>query len=90
MKITTEQGTAVAPNNSVTLDGQESELSLGILEGLGSSAVPLTGQSMTASVGVIDPADQVMGISGVSFSASVGTITPKDQVVGLTGQSFTQ
>jgi hypothetical protein len=88
-EITSEQGTAVAPNEDVTLGGLEAEFALGLIEGTGSVAVPLTGVSSTMTVGSIDPADQVMGLSGVSFSASVGTIDPKDQVVGLTGLSIT-
>ena len=88
-QITSSQGTAVAPNEDVTLGGLEAEFGLGQIEGTGSVTVPLTGVSSTMTAGSIDPADQVMGLSGVSFSASVGTIDPKDQVVGLTGLSIT-
>ena len=51
--------------------------------------VDLTGVSMTASTGNLDPADQVMGLTGVLATASVGTIDPADQVMGLTGVSAT-
>jgi hypothetical protein len=45
-----------------------------------------TGLSSTLSVGVIDPADQVVGLTGLSFSSAIGTIPEiDDQVVGLTG-----
>ena len=89
LEITSEQGTAIAPNNAVTLQGQESEFSLGQLVGLGSSVVNLEGQSVTSTVGSIDPADQVMGLTGVSFSSSVGSISVEDQVVGLQGFEIT-
>ena len=89
LEITSEQGTAIAPNNSVTLQGQESEFTLGQLVGLGSSVVNLEGQSVTSTVGSIDPADQVMGLTGVSFSSSVGSISVEDQVVGLQGFEIT-
>ncbi len=49
--------------------------------------VLLDGQSATASVGSLSPAD-VMGLTGVSSTASVGSISPAD-VIGLTGISAT-
>ena len=84
--ITSAQGTAIAPNNAQTLDGQEASLSVGTLVGLGSSVADLTGVSMTGSVGSISPAD-TMGLTGVSFTGSVGSVDPADQVMGLTGVS---
>ena len=47
----------------------------------------LDGQSATASVGSLSPAD-VMGVTGVSATATVGSLSPAD-VMGLTGVSAT-
>ena len=82
-------GTAVAPNNAAVLSGVSAEFNLGTIIGLGGAVANLTGQSATASVGVLDPNDMTLGISGQSFSASVGSISLADMQVGLTGQSAT-
>ena len=88
-EITSEQGTAVAPNEDVTLTGQQIQSDVGIIIGGGSAVVPLTGISITPSVGIIDPEDQVMGLTGQSFNANVGSVSIEDQVVGLTGFTIT-
>ena len=84
LEITSAQGTAVAPNNAVTLQGQEAEFSLGTLVGLGSSVVTLTGQEVTSKCRNYRSCRSSHGfLTGQSFSASVGSIDVADQVVGL-------
>ena len=51
--------------------------------------VLLPALSATSTVGALDPADQVMGLTGLTATSSVGTLDPADQVMGLTGQSAT-
>ena len=50
--------------------------------------VLLPALSATSTVGALDPADQVMGLTGQSATSSVGALSPAD-VVGLSGLSAT-
>jgi hypothetical protein len=87
--MSSSQGSVVVPNDAVALTGFQVNTALGTPANTGSVNVVPTGLSFNASVGTIDPIDQVVGLTGVSFNASIGTIDPKDQVVGLTGLSIT-
>jgi hypothetical protein len=87
--MSTSIGTAVAPNNTAIISGVSAEFNLGSIVGLGGAVAQPTGQSATASVGVLDPNDMTLGISGQSFSASIGSVSVVDIQVGLTGQSAT-
>ena len=48
----------------------------------------ITGVSATASVGVVDPDQDIVGLSGFGMTSTVGSISPAD-VEGLTGVSVT-
>ena len=87
---TTGVGALSPTEMSIGLTGQSLTSSLGT-PGLafGVSTEPISGVSVTASVGAISPdADMAVGLSGLSATASVGAIAPAD-VMGLTGVSAT-
>ena len=85
--MSTSIGTAIAPNNAALLSGLEAEFTQGSIIGLGGAVVNPTGQTVTSSVGVLDPNDMTLGLTGVSASLSIGTITLPDIVVGFDGLS---
>ena len=85
--MSTSIGTAIAPNNAAILSGLEAEFTQGSIVGLGGAVVNPTGQTVTSSVGAIDPNDMTLGLTGVSASLSIGTITVPDIVVGFDGLS---
>ena len=49
----------------------------------------VSGLSSTAANGVIDPADQVMGLTGQEFTVGQGTAVAPNEDVSLTGQAIT-
>ena len=55
----------------------------------GGAVVNPTGQSITSSVGAIDPNDMTLGLTGISSSFNIGTITIPDITVGFDGLSAT-
>ena len=50
--------------------------------------VLLPALSATSTVGALDPADQVIGLTGLTATSSVGALSPAD-VVGISGLSAT-
>jgi len=71
------------------LTGLSATSGLGSLTLVGDVTIIPTGQSMTSSVGTLDPADQVMGLTGLAATSGIGTLTIADQIVGLTGLAAT-
>ena len=70
------------------LTGLEIESNVGNITISANPTINVTGLSMTSSIGTLDPADQVMGLTGVSATATPGSLTPPT-VMGLTGVSAT-
>ena len=49
----------------------------------------VSGLSSTAAIGVIDPADQFMGLTGQEVSVDQGTAVAPNEDVSVTGQAIT-
>ena len=49
----------------------------------------VTELSSTAAIGVIDPADQIMGLTGQESTVAQGTAVAPNEDVSVTGQAIT-
>ena len=49
----------------------------------------VSGLSSTAAIGVIDPADQIMGLTGLSSTVAQGTAVAPNEDVSPTGLAIT-
>jgi hypothetical protein len=49
----------------------------------------ISGQEITSAIGVVDPADQVVGLTGQSITSTQGTAVAPNEDVSVTGQSIT-
>ena len=83
----TTLGTTVVPNDTAILSGIEATFTQGSIIGLGGALIQPTAQTLTSSVGVLDPNDMTLGLTGISASFSIGTVTLPDMAVGFEGLS---
>ena len=74
--------------SGVSLTGVSATASVGSLSFVIDSTPVITGVSATASVGIVDPDQDIVGLSGFGMTSNVGSISPAD-VEGLTGLSTT-
>ena len=92
MGVTGQVGTSavgnLVPADVIGISGVSATSSSGSITINSSPVVVPTGVQATASVGSIDPATIVEGLTGVSATSAVGTLVPAD-VMGLTGVSAT-
>ena len=72
----------------VSPTGVSATTSVGSLSFVIDSTPVITGVSATASVGILDPDQDIVGLSGFGMTSNVGSISPAD-VEGLTGLSTT-
>ena len=49
----------------------------------------ISGQEITSAIGVVDPADQVVGLTGQEITSEQGTAVAPNEDVSVTGQSIT-
>tara|TARA_Y100000004_G_scaffold195406_1_gene262321 strand:- start:124 stop:1506 length:1383 start_codon:yes stop_codon:yes gene_type:complete len=74
--------------SGASLTGVSATTSVGSLSFVIDSTPVITGVSATASVGIVDPDQDIVGLSGLGMTSNVGSISPAD-VEGLTGVSTT-